>query len=239
VRRTEDRTTEPTAAIVDSQSVRAADTVGAGSRGWDGGKVSGRKRHLVVGCLGLALVVLVTAASVQDRDAVRPVLEDLRRLHRTVTRVRADGGYAGWLVEWAALQGIDLTVVKRSDGMSGFAVLPRRWVVERTLAWLMHNARAAPGCGDHFRVGPVQPKDQEPSVRSGGGEPVLLPAVVFGPRGPWGVRVLRPGGVLRGARSGAVRAGRRPAGMTALREGPISVAGAAGSFTQVCVQIWQ
>jgi transposase len=185
----EDRTTEPTAAIVDSQSVRAADTVGAGSRGWDGGKVSGRKRHLVVGCLGLALVVLVTAASVQDRDAVRPVLEDLRRLHRTVTRVRADGGYAGWLVDWAALQGIDLTVVKRSDGMSGFAVLPRRWVVERTLAWLMHNARAAPGCGDHFRVGTVQPKDQEPPVRSGGGEPVrlLLAAARISVRMPCGM----------------------------------------------------
>lgn len=85
----EGRAAEPTAAIVDSQSPRAADTVGAGTSGWDGGKkVAGRKRHIAVDCLGL--VVLVTAASVEDRDAGMPLLEHLRQLHHKITKVWAD-----------------------------------------------------------------------------------------------------------------------------------------------------
>ncbi|MFD4644831.1 transposase [Streptomyces sp. NPDC058441] len=83
VRRLEGRDTEPTAAIVDSQSVRATETVGASTLGWDNGKkVGGRKRHIAVDCLGMLLVVLVTSASVQDRDAGMPLLGQLRPLHR-------------------------------------------------------------------------------------------------------------------------------------------------------------
>ncbi|MGW2561591.1 transposase [Streptomyces sp. NPDC001514] len=85
---------EPTAGIIDAQSVRAAATVPASSRGYDGGKkVPGRKRHLVTDCLGLLLVVAVTAANIGDRDAAVGLLQRLRRLHRDLTLVWADGGY--------------------------------------------------------------------------------------------------------------------------------------------------
>jgi transposase len=93
----------PSAAIIDSQSVRAADTVPRRSRGWDAGKkVNGRKRHLAVDTLGLLLVVMVTAAGIQDRDAGRALLWRLRASFRGVRLCWADGGYAGRLVAWAA-----------------------------------------------------------------------------------------------------------------------------------------
>jgi transposase len=133
----------PTAAIVDSQSVRAADTVPKQSRGWDAGKkVNGRKRHLAVDTLGLLLVVLVTAASVQDRDAARPLLWRLRVTYRGIRLVWADGGYAGKLVAWAAcMLHLVVEIVRKRPGQSTFEVLPRRWVVERTLAWISKHRR--------------------------------------------------------------------------------------------------
>jgi transposase len=96
----------------------------------------------VVDCLSLALAIAVTAASVQDRDAAVPLLKRLRKLHLSVRLLWADGGYAGRLVDWAAenLQ-LTLDIVKRSDNTTGFVVLPRRWVVERTLSWLMRSRR--------------------------------------------------------------------------------------------------
>jgi hypothetical protein len=97
------RRSAPSAAIIDSQSVRAADTVPTASRGRDAGKkVNGRKRHLAVDTMGLLLVVLVTAASVQDRDAARPLLWRLRASYRGIRLCWADAGYAGKLVAWAA-----------------------------------------------------------------------------------------------------------------------------------------
>ncbi|MFF8430620.1 IS5 family transposase [Streptomyces sp. NPDC016566] len=143
VRHNEGRAMDPNAAIVDSQSLRAAANIPCSTSGWDGGKkVAGRKRHLVVDCLGLVLVMMVTAASVQDRDAAVTLLERLRKLYFSVRLVWADGGYAGRLVDWAAekLQ-LALDIVKRSDDNTGFVVLPRRWVVERTLSWLMRSRR--------------------------------------------------------------------------------------------------
>ncbi|MFF3468198.1 IS5 family transposase [Streptomyces sp. NPDC001984] len=143
VRRAEGRDADPTAAIIDSQSVRAAETVGADSRGYDAGKkVAGRKRHVITDCRGLLLVVLVTTASVQDRDGARPALEHLRELFDTIRLVWADGGYAGKLVDWAKekLQ-LTLEIVKRSDDTEGFVVLPRRWCVERTLSWIFQRRR--------------------------------------------------------------------------------------------------
>lgn len=133
----------PTAAIIDAQSVKAADTVGAAFSGYDGGKkIKGQKRHIAVDTLGLLLCVIVTAASVQDRDGAAPLLARLREKFSTVRLVWADGGYAGRLVPWArqALK-LAVEVVKRSDDMTGFVVLPRRWVVERSLAWLMRYRR--------------------------------------------------------------------------------------------------
>ena len=133
----------PTACSVDSQSVKAADTVGAVSRGFDGGKkINGRKRHLAVDALGLLLGVVVTAASIQDRDGACPLLAMLRERFSTITLVWADGGYAGRLVSWAAgVLRLTVTVVKRSDDTRGFVVVPRRWVVERTFGWLMRHRR--------------------------------------------------------------------------------------------------
>ena len=143
IRVTRGRAPLPTAASIDSQSVKAADTVGANTRGYDGGKkINGRKRHIAVDTLGLLLAVTVTAASVQDRDGASPLLTLLRERFSTLRLVWADGGYAGRLIIWAqsALH-LAVTVVKRSDDTTGFVVLPRRWVVERTFGWLLRHRR--------------------------------------------------------------------------------------------------
>lgn len=134
---------EPTAAIVDSQSLRGAATLTGDRRGYDGAKlVSGSKRHIAVDCLGLLLVVLVTAADLQDRDAGVNLLSAVRRLFTRVRLVWADSGYAGALVDWAREKlALKVEVVRRGDDMSGFVVLPRRWVVERTFAWLVNCRR--------------------------------------------------------------------------------------------------
>ncbi|MGW0771838.1 transposase [Streptomyces sp. NPDC002676] len=117
----------------------------AASRGYDGGKkVAGRKRHIVTDTLGLLLGVAVTAANIGDRAAAVGLLQRLRRLHRDITPVWADGGYTGSLVDWCRQKlALTLEIVKRTDDMEGFVVLPRRWVAERTFAWLMHSRRLA------------------------------------------------------------------------------------------------
>jgi putative transposase len=138
VRQAEARRPDPSAALVDSQSVRAAETVAKASRGFDGGKkVNGRKRHIATDTTGLLLVVLVTAASVQDRDAGRLLLWALHACFEHVTKIWADGGYQGQLVDWAnATLKLSVDIVRKLAGQVGFTVLPRRWVVERTLAWI-------------------------------------------------------------------------------------------------------
>jgi len=143
VRAAEGRDEQPTAAIIDAQSVKAADTVAAASRGYDAGKkVNGRKRHVVVDTIGMVLLVMVTTASIQDRDGARPVLEAMSLLHPGVRHVWADGGYAGKLVQWAkTITRIALEIVKKKEGQHGFEVLPRRWVVERTLSWITRCRR--------------------------------------------------------------------------------------------------
>lgn len=113
------------AAIVDAQSVKGADTVGAPSRGYDAGKkVNGRKRHVVVDTAGLLLLVMVTAASVQDRDGGARALERLRFTMPSVATVWADGGYAGRLVAYARrVLRVTITIVGKQEGQVGFAVL--------------------------------------------------------------------------------------------------------------------
>jgi transposase len=135
----------PTAAIIDSQSVRGADTVHAGTRGYDAGKkTNGRKRHIAVDALGLLLTVVVTAAAIQDRDAAHRVLAAMRAKFSTASLVWADGGYAGRLVKWAKIVlTVTIQIVKRNDDATGFTVLPRRWVVERTYAWITKHRRCA------------------------------------------------------------------------------------------------
>ena len=133
------------AGIIDAQSVRAADTVASDNRGYDAGKkVNGRKRHIVVDTLGLLLVVIVTAANVQDRDGGKRALDRLRFRMPSVALVWADGGYAGRLVAWAqqALR-VAVEIVRKKPGQRTFEVLPRRWVVERTFAWVTRCRRLA------------------------------------------------------------------------------------------------
>lgn len=143
VRVTEGRSAEPSAGIVDSQSVKGADTVGAASRGFDAGKrINGRKRHIVVDTIGLLLVVMVSAASVQDRNGGESILERLHRALGSVRHIFADGGYQGTLIDLAKRSWeIVVEVVKKPAEQIGFAVLPRRWVVERTFSWLMRWRR--------------------------------------------------------------------------------------------------
>lgn len=120
------RDPEPTAAIIDSQSVRAAETVGKGSRGYDAGKkVNGRKRHIAVDTIGLLLTVLITATGVQDRDGAKPLLWNLRKAFPSVKLTWADGGYAGKLVTWAKTRlKLTLEIVRRPDDLHTFQVLP-------------------------------------------------------------------------------------------------------------------
>jgi transposase len=143
VRATEGRDPAPTAAIIDSQSVRGADTVPARSRGYDAGKkVNGRKRHIATDTGGLLLAVVVTVAGLQDRDAAHQLLVLLRARFATVGHVWADGGYAGRLLVWAhRVLAFTVEIVKRTDDLTGFHVLPRRWVVERTFGWITKKRR--------------------------------------------------------------------------------------------------
>ena len=135
----------PTAAILDSQSVRTASQ--SGIRGYDAGKkVLGRKRHIVVDTLGFILGLLITDASVQDRDGGWKLLSSLLcRAFGWIKLVWADGGYSGKLVEQVAAIPrhckVRLEIVKRSDKACGFMVLPKRWIVERTFGWLIRNRR--------------------------------------------------------------------------------------------------
>jgi transposase len=147
IRSTAGRDAHPTAAVLDAQSIKSSE--GGHARGFDmGKKTTGRKRHLVVDTLGLLLVVMVTAASVQDRPGGRKILQLLADRFPSIAVVWADGGYAnsidGTLIGWAREKlGLLLQIVKRSDELKGFQILPRRWVVERTFGWLVRNRRLA------------------------------------------------------------------------------------------------
>lgn len=133
----------PTAAILDSQSVKMAQQ--PGERGYDAGKkVVGRKRHLLVDTLGMILVAVVHPANIQDRDGAKLVLEKARWFG-WLRVIFADGGYTGALLEWVRSmfrgQGTRLEIVPRLG--SGFRVLAKRWIVERTFAWLGTYRRLA------------------------------------------------------------------------------------------------
>jgi transposase len=114
-----------------------------GSKGFDAGKkVKGRKRHILTDTDGRLLAIQVHGADIQDRDGAKGVLKRSRALFPFVEHAYGDGGYAGRLVRWAKRKAhIVLEIVKRSPTQTGFAVIRRRWVIERTFAWIMKNRR--------------------------------------------------------------------------------------------------
>jgi putative transposase len=136
VRVAAERQEEPSAASIDSQSAKTNEQ--GGTDGYDAGKkIVGRKRHILVDTMGLILAVVVHSAGIQDRDGAKLVFEKIKRDLPRLELIWADGGYAGKLVEWVKSEcGWVLEIVKRSDDVKGFKLLPHRWVVERTFAWL-------------------------------------------------------------------------------------------------------
>jgi transposase len=146
VRNSEERKDKTTFVLVDSQSVKNTDT--AEEKGYDGGKkVSGIKRHIAVDTNGLPHAILVTTANVTDRDGAIELFESNKEKLCTVTNAMFDGGYTGdnFAKRIKEILGADVEIAKRSE-LHTFEVIPKRWVVERSFAWLEKCRRLWKNC---------------------------------------------------------------------------------------------
>lgn len=136
------RTIQPTASIMDGQSVKTSTNVPLSTQGTDAGKkVVGRKRGIITDTLGLLLAVIVTAASASDNTIGINLLDQATTTHPTLTKTWVDAGFKNRVVEHGAQLGVDVEIVTKDPQVKGFSVVKRRWVVERTLGWLMHHRR--------------------------------------------------------------------------------------------------
>jgi len=142
VRSAAGRDTEPTAAILDAQTVKTSGNVPEHAQGIDAGKkIKGTKRHVATDVLGLLLVVLVTAASVQDTVGGRAVVEQVAGRHPQVAVAWVDSGYKQSVIDTGAAFGIEVQVVTKDPQQRGFVPQRKRWAVERTFGWLMLHRR--------------------------------------------------------------------------------------------------